>query len=97
MPVDTPWRPDRPLPITLVGDAAHVMPPFAGQGVNTGLLDALNLSENLTSEKFETVNSAISDYEQRMFAYAKEMQLETRNNEIEMHNPGFSFKKRFDS
>jgi len=28
-----------------------------------------------------------------MFMYAKQAQLESRSNEIEMHSPGFSFQK----
>jgi tetracycline resistance monooxygenase len=35
------------------------MPPSAGQGVNIGLMDALILSENMTSGKFETIQSAM--------------------------------------
>jgi 2-polyprenyl-6-methoxyphenol hydroxylase-like FAD-dependent oxidoreductase len=93
--LDTPWKSNRPLPITLIGDAAHIMPPFAGRGVNTGLMDALILSSNLTDGKFETIEAAISDYEQKMIAYAAEAQLETGRNEIEMHQTGFSFQKRF--
>lgn len=93
--LDKPWKKYRPLPITLIGDAAHIMPPFAGKGVNTGLMDALLLSDNLTSEKFDTLEAAISDYEQKMFVYAKEAQLETARNEILMHQPDFSFQKRF--
>lgn len=90
--LDIPWKTNRPLPITLIGDAAHIMPPFAGQGANTGLKDALILSENLTNGKFETLESAIKDYEQQMFVYAKEAQLETCNNETKMHDPNFSFQ-----
>lgn len=93
IPLDKPWKNNRPLPITLIGDAAHIMPPFAGQGANIGLLDALILSKNLTSGKFETLEMAIENYEQKMMAYAKEAQLETSRNEIEMHKPSFSFQR----
>lgn len=93
--VENPWKNNRPLPITLIGDAAHVMPPFAGQGANTALLDALILSENLTNGTFGTIEDAINDYEQQMKVYVSEAQLETNKNEIAMHQPGFSFQKRF--
>ncbi|MCV9927043.1 FAD-dependent monooxygenase [Flavobacterium sp. LS1R49] len=93
IPMDKPWKNNRPLPITLIGDAAHIMPPFAGQGANIGLLDALILSENLTNGEFETIEAAINDYEQKMIVYATEAQLETGQNEILMHKPTFAFEK----
>jgi tetracycline resistance monooxygenase len=92
-PLDKAWKSNRPLPITLIGDTAHLMPPFAGQGVNIGLMDTLILSNNLTDGKFETIQKAIDDYEQKMFVYATEAQEDSSNNEIKMRNPNFSFQK----
>jgi tetracycline resistance monooxygenase len=69
------------------------MPPFAGQGVNIGLMDALILSENLTNGKFETIQGAIDDYEQKMFVYAREAQSESSKNEIKMGNTDFTFQQ----
>lgn len=62
-PLDQHWDPKSNL--TLIGDAAHLMPP-SGEGVNTAMLDALDLSDCLSSGEFDTIQTAIAAYEKRM-------------------------------
>lgn len=83
MPLDQTWY---ALPnLTLLGDAAHLMPPFAGEGVNMAMLDALELSRNLTSAKFGTVLEAIADYESTMRSRAAIVAQESLDNGVTMH------------
>lgn len=65
MPLNLRWNAQ--ANITLIGDAAHWMPPFAGEGVNMAMLDALELSESLTKSTPTDLRRAISVYEKGMF------------------------------
>jgi 2-polyprenyl-6-methoxyphenol hydroxylase-like FAD-dependent oxidoreductase len=84
LPVDHAWRPKRG--VTVVGDAAHVMSPFAGEGVNIAMLDALELAVALAeawkaNPSVESLYDAIPAFEQTMFARAKQSCTFSANNQ----------------
>jgi len=85
MPVDQTWE---PLPnLTMIGDAAHLMPPFAGEGVNMAMLDALELSKCLTGDEFPDLQSAIAAFEKQMCARASATAMETLEATEALHSP----------
>jgi len=67
-PLDQRWETQSNL--TIIGDAAHVMPPYAGEGVNMAMQDAMELSECLSNEQFPTIAAAIAQYEKQMLSRA---------------------------
>ncbi|PZF72504.1 FAD-dependent oxidoreductase [Taibaiella soli] len=86
MPLDQQWE---TLPnLTMIGDAAHLMPPYAGEGVNMAMLDALELSQCLLNESFMNVHDAISAYEKQMLHRASETTAMTLEQTAWMHATG---------
>ncbi|KAF5350991.1 hypothetical protein D9756_008291 [Leucocoprinus leucothites] len=68
LPVEMKWE-TRPG-VTLLGDAAHLMTPAAGVGVNLALTDALDLSEAIRSHLQDQLDwaTALRDFEGKMLA-----------------------------
>jgi 2-polyprenyl-6-methoxyphenol hydroxylase-like FAD-dependent oxidoreductase len=85
-PANQHWEP-KPN-VTLIGDAAHVMPPYAGEGVNMAMLDALALSRLLLSE--ESSSAAIETYEAEMFGRMRHMTADTMVNTEMFYAPDAS-------
>lgn len=85
MPLDQTWdaRPN----LTMLGDAAHLMPPYAGEGVNMAMLDALELSQCLTNSVFTDLQSAIAAYENQMRLRASEVGGITLESTAALHTP----------
>ena len=84
MPPDQYWEalPD----LTMLGDAAHLMPPYAGEGVNMAMLDALELSHCLSSPEFPDTRAAIAVFERQMRARAGAIATMTLEQTASLHS-----------
>ncbi|SOD12501.1 FAD-dependent oxidoreductase [Pedobacter xixiisoli] len=83
-PIDQQWE---SLPnLTMLGDAAHRMPPYAGEGVNMAMLDALELVEQLTATDISDLKTAVSKYERTMRKRAAEITEVTMQSMENMHS-----------
>ncbi|MES2810607.1 MAG: NAD(P)/FAD-dependent oxidoreductase [Bacteroidota bacterium] len=85
MPFDQTWPAQANL--TILGDAAHLMPPFAGEGVNMAMLDALELSEVLLSNDYPNLQTAIAAYELKMRSRASAIAQITMESTEALHSP----------
>ena len=74
-PADQMWMPHHR--VTLLGDAAHIMPPFTGQGANFAMLDALELADALTSGQAASLGAALTEFEYGMLSRMEEAVAET--------------------
>ncbi|ENH74094.1 hypothetical protein FOC1_g10007260 [Fusarium oxysporum f. sp. cubense race 1] len=69
LPIGTKWEHKQGL--TLIGDAAHLMTPYAGEGVNQALDDAMQLAKAINgaaNKDDAALDKAIKAFEKDMFA-----------------------------
>jgi 2-polyprenyl-6-methoxyphenol hydroxylase-like FAD-dependent oxidoreductase len=64
LPVGLTW-PSQPN-ATLIGDAAHLMTPFSGEGVNMAMKDSLDLAQAIIKQP-TNIAAAIAEYEATMW------------------------------
>ncbi len=83
-PADQHWEALSNL--TILGDAAHRIPAYAGEGANQALADALDLYEALCCRESETMQQGIASYEEKMFRRSAAATIESVRNTENFHS-----------
>ncbi len=71
--------------VVLLGDAAHPMTPFRGEGANMAMVDAISLTNLLTASELNHMGELLDRYQKEMLNRTRKAVLDSRKAALDIH------------